>query len=125
MAKMKEYNKLVQDYASLADFVTVYISEAHPLDEWALLNHEKYSRLQHRTLDERLTSAAVLKSEGLLGNLVVESLENVSSDVYAAQPERLYIILDGKVVFKGGFGPMDYSPKKVEQWLKDSEVCAV
>lgn len=117
MAKLPEYNKLVQDYARIADFVTVYTSEAHPLDEWALLDHEKFSRLQHRTIAERMSSANVLKNEGLVGELVVESMENESAQVYASQPERLYVILDGKIVFKGGLGPMDYQPEAVRKWI--------
>ncbi|XP_060602531.1 type I iodothyronine deiodinase-like [Ruditapes philippinarum] len=117
MAKLPEYNKLVQEFAQIADFVTVYTAEAHPLDEWALLDHEKFSRLQHSTIEERMSSANVLKSEGLVGELVVESMENRSADVYASLPERLYVILDGKIVFKGGLGPFDYRPEAVRKWI--------
>lgn len=120
-----EYNKVVQEYIAVADFLTVYISEAHPLDEWALLSHKKYSRLQHRTLDERMSSATVLKDEGILGELVVESMENAAVDLYAALPERLVIILDGIVVYKGGLGPMNYRPEDVGKWLKNNVTCTV
>jgi hypothetical protein len=121
MAKMPEYNKLVQDFVQIADFITVYTAEAHPLDEWALLDHEKFSRLQHRTIEERMSSANVLKSEGLVGELVVESMKNRSADLYASQPERLYVILDGKIVFKGGLGPMDYRPEAVRKWINEHQ----
>lgn len=118
MAHLPKYNEIVQSFGKVADFVTVYIAEAHPLDEWALLNHEKFSRLQHRTLDERLSSASVLKSEGILGDLVVESMDNAALGLYAAQPERLYIIQDGDIVYKGGMGPIGYRPEDIKVWLE-------
>ena len=37
---------------------------------------------------------------------------------YAAFPERLYIVLDGKIEYKGGMGPFDYKIDEVEGWLK-------
>jgi hypothetical protein len=38
-------------------------------------------------------------------------------DRYEAWPERLYIVLDGAVVYKGGFGPFDYRLDEVQDWL--------
>ena len=38
---------------------------------------------------------------------------------YGAWPERLYIVIDGVVVYKGGMGPFDYRLYEVRQWLED------
>ena len=41
------------------------------------------------------------------------------ADKYFSWPERLYIILDGRIVYKGGMGPNDYRIEEVVQWLRD------
>lgn len=117
MAKLGEYNKLVQDFEEIADFVTVYTSEAHPLDEWAIF-HETYKRNQHCSMADRISAANVLKAEGILGNLVVESMANEAEELYASLPERLVVVVDGVVKFKGGLGPFGYQPEAVRTWLR-------
>lgn len=36
MARLCEFGDIVNEYSSVADFLTVYIEEAHPVDEWRL-----------------------------------------------------------------------------------------
>lgn len=36
MARLREFGKIVEEYKSVADFLTIYIEEAHPTDEWRL-----------------------------------------------------------------------------------------
>ncbi|KAL4226761.1 Iodothyronine deiodinase [Mactra antiquata] len=115
---MAEYNTLVQDFNHVADFVTVYISEAHPLDEWGL-NHERYSRNQQMNLTERLSSAEMMKAEGMLGNIVVESMDNESIDLYASLPDRLVVVVDNVIEYKSGLGPFGYKPdQSLRKWLQ-------
>lgn len=114
---MGVYNDIVLKYENSADFLTIYTSEAHPLDEWGLLNHEKYSRNQHVSIEDRIEAANVFKKEGILGELAVDSLQNDGPKVYASLPERLYVILDGVIVYKGGMGPQMYKPEEVVAWL--------
>jgi len=45
-------------------------------------------------------------------------MKDEASNAYGAHPERLYIILDGKIVYQGGLGPMDYHPEEVDSWLE-------
>lgn len=35
MARLKEFGEIVERFGDVADFVTVYIEEAHPTDEWS------------------------------------------------------------------------------------------
>lgn len=51
--------------------------------------------------------------------VLIDTIANTCSRQYRAYPERLYIILDGLVVFKGGMGPQDYKIDAVEAWLKE------
>ena len=39
---------------------------------------------------------------------------------FEAVPERLFIILDGKIVYRGGEGPFGYKPEEVANWLADN-----
>ena len=36
MAKLRDFGEIVHDFSNIADFVIVYIEEAHPSDGWAL-----------------------------------------------------------------------------------------
>ena len=38
---------------------------------------------------------------------------------FDAWPERLYIILDGAVVYQGGYGPFDFKLAEVKDWLAE------
>ena len=35
MAKLNEFNSITRDFSDIADFLVIYISEAHPTDGWA------------------------------------------------------------------------------------------
>ena len=118
MSKVAEFNEMVRDFKSSVDFVTIYTAEAHPMEEWALLNHEKYSRFQHQTLKDRMDAAHVLRSEGLEGELFIDSMLNEAITKYAALPERLYVIQDGVIRFRGSLGPFGYQPSVVRDWLQ-------
>ena len=36
MARLREFGEIVEEFSSIADFLTIYIEEAHPTDEWRL-----------------------------------------------------------------------------------------
>lgn len=56
--------------------------------------------------------------ETLPGPLLVDNMKDEACKSYGSFPDRLYIILDGVVVFQGGVGPHGYLPKLVEAWLQ-------
>ena len=37
---------------------------------------------------------------------------------YAAEPERLFVLLEGYVLYEGGEGPFGYQPSEVRRWLE-------
>lgn len=48
----------------------------------------------------------------------VDGMDNAANDAYAAWPERLYIIDEkGKIAYRGGMGPFNYTPAEVRSWL--------
>lgn len=44
-------------------------------------------------------------------------MDNGACEAYGAWPERLYVVLDGKIAFKAGKGPRGYKPAEVREWI--------
>lgn len=109
-----------------ARMLTCYIEEAHAKDEWHLESSAVTSTFKteiyvHRSIEERITAAKLFKE--ITG---VQSLEIVCDDMsghlvkrYDAWPERLYIVMNGVIVYRGGMGPFDYCLNEVKQWLTE------
>ena len=73
---------------------------------------------QHRCLEERCEAAKLLlASTNMKTPLLVDTAENEANVLYGALPIRLYVILNGKVEFSGGFGPAFYKIEDVKNWL--------
>lgn len=60
----------------------------------------------------------MLQALDLPAPLLVDSMANQAMINYCATPERLFIILDGKVVYEGAKGPVGYHLEEVDEWLK-------
>ena len=112
---MTSFNRLMSEYAGCADFLSVYIEEMHASDSWKYEGNVDIR--QHRSLNERVNAALMLQKRGLQSHLVTDAMNNESSKAYAAMPERLYVILNGKVVLQGGNGPHNYHVAEVKDWL--------
>jgi Iodothyronine deiodinase len=108
-------------YRDRAAFLTVYIKEAHPLDEWQMDSNEQESVCypQPKTLAQRVAIANdFVKRFGYNVPLAVDGLDNRANVLYAGWPERFYIVDEhGVIVYKGKPGPFGYHPEEVETWL--------
>jgi len=119
MAKLGQFGKMTAKFSSLADFVTVYISEAHPSEEANFTGNIDIG--EHKNFEERLEASKILldhKSAEDDYRLMVDLMDNKAGSAYAAMPERLYIVLDGKIVYEGLQGPFDYRLDEVEEYLE-------
>ena len=116
MAEMSRFNELASEYAECADFLSVYINEMHASDSWKYEGNINIPT--HRSLDDRIRAANILLNRGLKTELVCDAMSDECSKGYAAMPERLYVVLNNKVVFIGGRGPHDYSVDSVRQFLQ-------
>ena len=113
-------------YPAVARFLTIYIEEAHAYDEWwlpespgACVGGKAYIA-NHRNLEDRLTAARkFVQDTRLTSDVVCDSFDDQVNDRFGAWPERLYIIQDGVVVYKGGMGPFDYKLAEVKDWLAE------
>ena len=114
-------DSIYERYRDRADFLTVYIREAHPTDEWQMTANEREGVCypQPRTLEQRVAIAKDLVQRlGYRMPLAVDPMENPADRIYAGWPERFYIVDEsGVIAFKGKTGPFGYHPEEVEAWL--------
>uniref|UniRef100_A0AAY4DMF7 Iodothyronine deiodinase n=2 Tax=Denticeps clupeoides TaxID=299321 RepID=A0AAY4DMF7_9TELE len=118
MSRLKAFRRVLEQYADVADFVLVYIEEAHPLDGWAS-SDAPYQIPKHRCLEDRLKAAQLMHRE-VPGCLVVaDGMENSSNAAYGAYFDRLYIVQDARVVYQGSRGPEGYRISELRKWLDE------
>lgn len=79
-----------------------------------------YKVTQHRSFRERIDAAELVSSSMDLEKtkLFIDTMDNNTNELYAALPERLYILWEETVAYIGGVGPMYYSLEEVEMWLE-------
>jgi len=128
MANLDKFGALRKNFSEVADFVTIYIAEAHPAER----GHFKvggeggnYDIDSHANIEDRLKAASTLRKQAgqaLEGcKILVDPMDDRANLSYAALPERLYIVQDGQVVYQGGLGPFDYKISEVETFLKKNK----
>ena len=125
------------DYEGRANFVVVYLEEAHPTDG-LMTSNVKHQIVQHANMEQRAAAAAVLESElhniftteprlaesagESLVPVLVDSMDNLAASTFGALPERLAVLVDGELKFLGGKGPEDYSVLECREAL-DQLLC--
>jgi len=113
--------KLYSDYKDHADFLQVYVREAHPTDEWEMKKNldENVCYPQPKTLEQRVAIANdFIKRFHFPMPFGVDEMNNAANDAYAAWPERIYIVDEnGRIAYRGGMGPFHYKPEEARAWL--------
>lgn len=111
------------EFKEHAEFLLVYIREAHASDEWVMPDNEMsgISFPQPTTLDERRVAANACVADFELGmTTVLDRMDDPVSDVYGAWPDRLYVIdAEGRVAYQGGVGPFGFKPDEVAAFLRE------
>ncbi len=118
---MGDVVQIYEDYKSHVDFLTVYIREAHPTDEWQMKSNVKddVCYAQPKTLEQRVAIANdFAKRFKYPLPFGVDDMSNAANDAYAAWPERIYIINEsGHIAYRGGIGPFNYKSAEAREWL--------
>jgi hypothetical protein len=113
--------KIYNDYKDHADFLTVYVREAHPTDEWQMKSNvkEDVCYAQPKTLEQRVAIANdFVQRQKYPLPFGIDDMSNAADLAYSAWPERLYVIDEyGRIAYAGGMGPFNYDPKEVRAWL--------
>jgi len=104
-----------------ANFVMVYVREAHPSDGWKMESNTKVgvSAKQPTTLAERQAVAGQF-CERLKPTMpfVVDEIDDPVGHAYSGMPGRLYVIdCQGKIAYKSGRGPFGFRFGEMEQAL--------
>lgn len=122
--QVEQVEQLYQQYRERANFVMVYIREAHPDSVIYVKNATGNEVLQKilQTDDVKLRTEhaeTCTRTLQLSFPLVVDGADNRVNAAYAGWPIRLVIIgTDGKIIDPGAPGPQGFQPQKVAQWLK-------
>ncbi|XP_027800844.1 type I iodothyronine deiodinase isoform X2 [Marmota flaviventris] len=85
-------------------------------DGWAFKNNVDIKI--HQNLQDRLRAAHILLAKSPQCPVVVDTMQNQSSQLYAALPERLYVLQEGRILYKGKPGPWNYHPEEVRAVLE-------
>ena len=109
--------------------ITIYIEEAHAADEWRLPESSVEKELQknnddpirmHDSIHDRIQAAALfVKRKQIKCDVLCDGWHNGVLHSYQSWPERIYIIIDGVVVYQGGIGPFHYDLDEVETWMEE------
>jgi hypothetical protein len=112
---------IYNDYKDHAEFLTIYVREAHPTDEWQMKSNVKddVCYAQPKNLEGRVAIANdFINRYKYPVPFGIDDMSNKAEGAYSAWPERLYIIDEsGHIAYKGGNGPFKYDPKEVRGWL--------
>jgi hypothetical protein len=119
-----DVEKLYQGYKDRAEFLLVYIREAHPGSVLPVRNGEGAVAMekieQTSDLESRRKHAEICRSMlNLTFPAVVDRDDNKVNAAYAGWPIRLVIVgLDGKIAYIGGPGPSGFKTAHVKEWLE-------
>ncbi len=111
------FRDFVLQFQKKAVFIIVYIQEAHPSDEWNY-DSNQFDIRRHRCLDDRVAAAGNLYKMDIPCPFLVDNMDDEASWVFDAVPERLYVVLNGRVAFQGGKGPAFFDLGIIRKWLE-------
>lgn len=116
-----EIENVVGRYRDKAEFVMVYVREAHPTDGWAMESNAKagVAVTQPTTNAERAKVCEQFRAK-LKPTIpvVVDGVDDKVGNAYSGMPGRLYVIdPQGKVTYKSGRGPFGFRSGEMEQAL--------
>ena len=109
------FNEIIDEFRDCADFIYIYIEEAHASDGWTFGNN--YDIKHHRTIKDRIAAARVLNDLKPHCPVYVDKMSGEANRLYGALPDRFFIVLDGIIVFESKRGPSGYNPEEVNDWL--------
>ncbi|EDV24417.1 uncharacterized protein TRIADDRAFT_56198 [Trichoplax adhaerens] len=99
----------------------LYTLKAHASDDWNMpdLNSALGINIaKPKTLEDRIRIAEnFILDYNYDIPMYVDSIDNDTMEAYGARPERLYIIVNGKIAYKGGPGPYCFSYSSLEESL--------
>jgi thiol-disulfide isomerase/thioredoxin len=120
-AMYADVENVVERYGDKAEFLMIYVREAHPTDGWAMSSNATVgvAVAQPRTVEERrkVCTQFTTKLKPTIP-VVVDGLDDAVGNAYSGMPARLYVIdPNGTVAYKSGRGPFGFRAGEMEQAL--------
>ncbi|OUS26862.1 hypothetical protein A9Q99_16740 [Gammaproteobacteria bacterium 45_16_T64] len=129
-AGMEDMNRLYSKYNEQVNFLGVYVSEPHAVDEWPLARTHMLKFItsssahpvaidlkQQATFADRHWAASRFKNTLLNKNipLLVDRMDNAINNTWVGRPARLYLISQsGEILYNPGKGPYSFNPSHLE-----------
>lgn len=114
---------MYEQYGRDAQFLAIYIKEAHPSDDWVNPVNLKLKAVQDpRTTLQRLQVATTCMSDlGVRIPCLVDDMENSTARAYKAWPDRLFVVdREGRIAYTSDPGPRGYLPHAMEAALVEA-----
>jgi len=102
---------LYERFGGQAEFVLVYIREAHALDGWTLDSGWSIITDPRDDAERKAAAAQTCSTLKLPFTTVVDTMDDAVAERWSAWPERLFVIgRDGRVAYVGAQGPWGFWP---------------
>jgi hypothetical protein len=112
---------MYHEYKARAEFLVVYILEAHASDVWQMEANVRQNVVfaSPRNYDERSALAeSCVRKLNIDIPAVIDNFDNAVERAYTAWPDRLYVIdTNGRVAYKSKAGPFGFHPEEVRAAL--------
>lgn len=108
--------EVYEKWKDRVDFATIYIQEAHPTDQWYMYLEIDYE--QPKIIQKRIEIANKYRDELKYPiPLFIDNMDNEIDLIFGAWPQRIYVIHNNIILYKGELGPRGYIPSEVDQFL--------
>src|SRR5207247_11061093 len=121
--QLEAVDAVYADFSDRAEFLFIYIREAHPDSVLSVVNSNRQEGLlkiaQASSLAERLDTAAVCqRTMELKMPIAIDSMDNKTSRDYAGWPNRCVVVgTDGRVLYKADVGPGSTNAQRLRSWV--------
>jgi hypothetical protein len=124
--QLEGIDEVYRDFRDRAEFLFVYIREAHPDSVLSLVDETMAPRLvkvpQQSSLDVRAQAAAACgRTLKLSMPIAVDSMDNTVGRAYAGWPNRMVVVgVDGRILFASSPSPHGVDAARLRSWLEQN-----
>lgn len=112
--------RIFDTFRSKADFVSIYVDEAHPIGGWEAPDQPNKIH-QARTTEERAAiGAKFFEAVEMPGALAVDLIDSPARCQFDSWPCRLCVLRRGRVALMQKQGPLGYKPRDLFKFLEVS-----
>ena len=103
----------------------IYIREAHASDGWKFDEPQFSFIANHKDIQDRIEAVKIMIEMGKINtetniSVYCDTMDDHTNHLFRGWPERLYVLHDQKVLYKGQEGPTGYSIPSLDYFLKNT-----